>query len=388
MTASRSPLILAFALFLAGLGAAGQFAKVGVIFDYISNAYPGTSKPLLGLLVSVVGFPGLVFGSTAGILLARAPLKLVMIASLFIAAVLSLADALMPALPVFLGLRVIEGFSHLAIVVCGPVIIAETLEGKDRAFAMTLWSTFFAVCFAFMAWAGRPLVSAYGIPSLFIAHAIYMAAMALLMMVVLQSDVERENPPLNLGAIIQQHRDIYASPWVAAPALGFMFYTLMYVAILSLLPPMTGAWQGFIATAVPLVSIAASLSLGSYLIARHSAVLIVQCGFAFAALAALMMWLGWSVPAFMVGGTLLLSAAVGLVQSASFAAIAELNDTHEARSAATGAIAQLGNIGTTSGTPILAALITAYGINGLGAFALLLSLGGIAVHQWLKWRRG
>ena len=387
MTRAASPILLAFALFLAGLGAAGQFAKIGVIYDYISEAYSGSSGLLLGLLVSSVGLPGLIFGSTAGILLARAPLKLAMIVSLAVAAVLSLIDALMPSLPIFLGLRVIEGFSHLVIVVCAPVIIAETLEGKDRAFAMTLWSTFFAVCFALMAWAGRPLVAAYGIPSLFIAHAIYMAAMAVLMTVVLAPDKKQEKTPLNLGAIMRQHRDIYASPWIAAPALGFMFYTAMYVAILSLLPPLTGAWQSFIATAVPLVSIAASLSLGSYLIARYSAVLIVQGGFALATVAALLMWLGWSEPVFMVGGTLLLSAAVGLIQSASFAAIAELNDTHEARSAATGAIAQLGNVGTTSGTPILAALIAAYGINGLGVFTLTLSIGGIAVHQWLKWRR-
>ena len=90
----------------------------------------------------------------------------------------------------------------------------------------------------------------------------------------------------------------------------------------------------------------------------------------------------------MIGGSLLLSAAVGLVQSASFAAIAQLNTTHENRSRAAGAIAQLGNVGTTSGTPILAALIAAWGINGLAAFAFVLSLGGIAVHAWLKARRG
>lgn len=167
-----------------------------------------------------------------------------------------------------------------------------------------------------------------------------------------------------------------------------MFYTLMYVAILSLLPPMTGKYQTFIATAVPLVSIAASLTLGVFLISRYPAVSIVQGGFAVAAVAAIVMWLGWTVPAMMVGGSLLLSAAVGLVQSASFAAIAQLNTTHENRARAAGAIAQLGNVGTTSGTPILAALIAAYGINGLAVFAFLLSLGGIAVHAWLKARRG
>jgi MFS transporter, DHA1 family, inner membrane transport protein len=389
MKSTVSPKYLAFALWFAGLGAAGQFAKVGVIFDYVSATYLEASEPLLGLLVSGVGFPGLIFGSTAGILIARSGIKRIMVVALLVAALFSFADALLPSLYPFLGLRMLEGFSHLAIVVCGPVIIAEALEGKERAFAMTLWSTFFAVCFAFMAWAGRPLVAAYGIPSLFLAHGVYMLAMAAWMALILPKDEKRDVPPLSFGSVLRQHVGIYSSPRIAAPALGFMFYTLMYVAILALLPPMTGAWQGFIATAVPLVSIAASLSLGSYLIARHPAVLIVQGGFAIAALAALILWLGWWSNALVsISGALLLSAAVGLVQSASFAAIAELNDTHEARSAATGAIAQLGNVGTTSGTPILAALIAAYGINGLGAFTLILSLGGIAVHQWLKWRRG
>ncbi len=388
MTTSKSPLILAFALWFAGLGASGQFAKIGVIYDHISAFYAGTTGPLLGLLVSGVGFAGLIFGSTAGILLARVGTKRVMIIAFIAGSVISLIESLMPALPVFLGLRFIEGFSHLAIVVCGPVIIAETMPDRERAFAMTLWSTFFAVCFAFMAWAGRPLVAAYGIPSLLMAHAGYMALMAAVLAFLLPKDAPHPHAPLSFSALARQHVEIYASPWISAPALGFMFYTLMYVAILSLLPPMTGVYQTFIATAVPLVSIAASLTLGVFLISRYPAVPIVQGGFALAALAALVMWIGWNIPALMIGGSLLLSAAVGLVQSASFAAIAQLNNTHENRSRAAGAIAQLGNVGTTSGTPILAALIAAYGINGLAAFAFVLSLGGIAVHAWLKARRG
>jgi MFS transporter, DHA1 family, inner membrane transport protein len=387
MTPSKSPLLLALALWFAGLGAAGQFAKIGVIYDYVSAHYAGTSGPVHGLLVSGVGFAGLIFGSTAGILLARAGTKRVMIAALIAGAVISLIESLLPALPVFLGLRLIEGFAHLAIVVAGPVIIAETIPEKERAFAMTLWSTFFAVCFAFMAWSGRPLVAAYGIPSLMIAHAIYMVLMAMVLAFLLPKDVSYGHAPLSAGALLQQHIEIYASPWISAPALGFMFYTLMYVAVLTLLPPMTGQYQTFIATAVPLVSIASSLTLGVYLISRFPAVAIVQTGFVIAALAAFIMWACWSIAPLMIFGTLLLSAAVGLVQSASFAAIAQLNETHENRSRAAGAIAQLGNVGTTSGTPILAALIAAYDINGLAAFTFLLSLGGVAVHAWLRARR-
>ena len=388
MSRTKSPLLLAFALWFAGLGAAGQFAKVGVIFDVISQNYADASKPVLGLLVSGVGFAGLVFGSTAGILIARSGIKRIMVVALAAAALFSFADALLPSLYPFLGLRILEGFSHLAIVVCGPVIIAEAMEGSDRAFAMTLWSTFFAVCFALMAWAGRPLVAAYGIPSLFAAHGVYMLVMAVWMQISLPPDVPRHVPALSFSSVLRQHAQIYASPRAAAPALGFMFYTLMYVAILALLPPMTGAWQGFVGTAVPLTSIAASMTLGVWMINRYPAVLIVQIGFALSALAALLLGFGWNHAPVMLSGALLLAAAAGLVQSASFAAIAQLNDTQEARSAATGAIAQLGNVGTTSGTPILATLIAAYGVNGLGAFVFVLSLGGIAMHAWLKMRRG
>ncbi len=388
MNNRKSPLLLSLALFFAGLGAAGQFAKVGVIFDFVSAAYAGASVTWLGLLVSGVGLVGLVFGSTAGIILARMGARSVMILALVAGAVFSFCESLLLPLPLFLTLRFLEGFSHLAIVVCGPVIIAETLSGKDRDFGMTLWSTFFAVCFAFMAWAGRPLVEAYGIGALFVAHGIYMAVMALIMVALLPKDEAHSHAPLSLTDIVRQHGEIYASPRIAAPALGFMFYTMMYVAILSLLRPMMGAHQAFVGTAVPLVSIAASLTVGTLLIAHYPAVSIVQGGFAIAVLAVLILWFGWGDPPVAIGGALLLSAAVGLVQSASFAAIGQLNDAPQDQARAAGAIAQLGNVGTFSGTPVLAALIASFGINGLAGFAFLLSVGGIAMHGWLKVRRG
>jgi hypothetical protein len=75
------------------------------------------------------------------------------------------------------------------------------------------------------------------------------------------------------------------------------------------------------------------------------------------------------------------------VQGASFAAIPELNSTPDARAKAAGAVAQLGNVGTTLGTPILLALAAALGPVALTLFALPLCLGGIAMHGWLRARR-
>ena len=58
--------------------------------------------------------------------------------------------------------------------------------------------------------------------------------------------------------------------------------------------------------------------------------------------------------------------------------------------AGSGAVAQLGNLGTTTGTPILAVLIAAFGPAGVVGFAVPLCLGGILVHglQARRRRRG
>ncbi len=82
-----------------------------------------------------------------------------------------------------------------------------------------------------------------------------------------------------------------------------------------------------------------------------------------------------------------LAGALGLVQGASFAAIPALNPDPADRARAAGAIAQLGNVGSTTGTPVLAALIVAMGPAGVAVFALPMCAAGIAVHAWLAARR-
>jgi DHA1 family inner membrane transport protein len=44
--------------------------------------------------------------------------------------------------------RVLEGLSHLAIVVVGPTAIAGLAPGRGQGAAMTLWSSFFGVTYA------------------------------------------------------------------------------------------------------------------------------------------------------------------------------------------------------------------------------------------------
>ena len=188
--------------------------------------------------------------------------------------------------------------------------------------------------------------------------------------------------------LIRQHGQIYAAAHVAAPAMGFVFYTALYVAILTLLPPLLPEGQRALAAAgMPLFSIAVSLTLGVWALAHVSAVRLVVLGYGVGALAAVILGLVWGQGTLVLLAAFALAGAMGIVQGASFAAIPQLNHSAEDRARASGAVAQLGNLGTTTGTPVLALMIGAMGPAGVVAFALPLCLLGIVVHLVQGWRR-
>ena len=388
MKNAPSPVLIVLALWGAGLGAAGQFGKVSVVFDRFVIDYPEASPVTLGLTVSLVGFVGLILGVAAGILAQRLGYRRVLVAALALGAGLSAAEASLPPLALMLPLRLAEGFSHLAIVVAAPVLIAQASSPRHMGLSMSLWSSFLAVSFALTAWLGRPLAEAQGTGALFWVHAGYMAVFAGILWGLLPPDKADSTPRLTLSGVLSDHFVIYASPRMAAPALAFFSYTLVYVALLTLLPPLIGgAHQALIATAMPLVTIAASMTLGVWLMRRFSAVAVVQAGFVGAILAGGLIWglggQGWPI----VAAALTLAGALGLVQGASFAAVAQLNTEAPARARAAGAIAQMGNLGTTTGTPLLVLLLSGFGATGLLLFIAIPSLWGVAIHQILRHRR-
>jgi len=375
-------MLLVFLLWAAGLGAAAQFGKISILYDSLRATYGGNGEVALGLVVSIVGMVGLIFGTTAGLLVARVGPRRAILAALAAGAAMSALQSLMPAYPLMLASRIVEGASHLAIVVVGPTMIAALAPEHRRPLAMTLWSSFFGVTYAILALIG-PHATATG---LFLGHAAYMAALAAILFLTLPPDPRHSHPPL--GNLLAQHAEIYLSPRLAAPAMGFCCYTFLYVAILTLLPPETPqTHRALIAAGMPLVSIAVSLTLGVRLLGRMSAVRLVQLGYAAAIPGFLLLWLSWGQGAGMVAGGFLLSAALGIVQGASFASIPELNTSPEDRARAAGAVAQLGNLGTTTGTPVLAALLASAGPAGLAGAAVTLCLAGIAIHALQKARR-
>ncbi|GHG87024.1 MFS transporter [Pseudodonghicola xiamenensis] len=382
MTRPTSPWIAIVALYATGLGAAGQFAKMAVILPELGRAYPEAGT-LLGFLVSLLSLMGVLLGLVAGLLVARIGFRRTLIWALTAGCAISLAQTSLPPLPVMLALRVAEGATHLAIVVAAPTLIAQIAPDRIRPAALTLWGTFFGVAFAMVALVGVPLAERYGIGTLFAAHATWMAAMALLLLRLVAADtpIPPADQRLTLAGLLRRHISLYRSPFLAAPAWGWLFYTLTFVALLAVWPPLLPTRAATLtATLAPLTAIAVSMTLGMALLRRWPAVKVVMLGFALAFCLALTLPLapGSALPA------IALFACLGLVQGASFAAIPQLNDTAAARALANGALAQMGNLGNMIGTPLMLAVHEGTGKPGLSLIVALFYVAALFTHYGLS----
>lgn len=379
---SRWGLILA--VWAAGLGAAAQYGKISVIFARMGELYPQAGTAL-SFSVSLVGMLGILLGAVAGPYVAAFGYRRTLVWALAAGAAVSALQALHLPFGLFLATRVAEGLSHLGIVVAGPVLIAQLSSDRGRGLAMTLWSTFFAVAFTLLAWFGLPLVRAWGLLALFAAHAAVMAGLAVLLGLALRAVPVPPRAPLpRLAELPGLHLPIYRSPWIAAPAAGWLFYTCCFVAVLTVIPPyIADNARGLVLGMMPLASITVSMTLGVCLLRYVPGVRLAQLGFLACAAAALWLWAMPGAPLACIA----MAGAMGLVQGGSFAAVPQLNETAVARAQASGAMAQMGNLGNTIGTPLMVLSLSAAGFGGMMAALLVLFLSGAAVHMLLAARR-
>ena len=376
MSAQKTSLGLIFLLYAGGLGAAAQFAKIATIFPEIQALYPA-SVVTQGLIMSVIGFLGVIFGIFVGQIVSSLGYRKMLIAGMLLGAAMSFVQALLPPLPLFLASRMIEGLAHLAIVVAAPTLVTQVTAPSNRYLSMTLWSSFFGVGYAFCAALAPYALDLAGPPALFAGHGLYMLALAgLTFAAVPRLGLDRAPLPTFRG-VITRHIRVYSSPYQSPAALGWLFYTLTYLALLTVLPPLFPAEQRLaLATLLPIVSILSSFILAASLMRFLSAVTVAQIGFAAGIAAAL--WI--AMLGVSTGLAVAIFIAMGLLQSAGFALVPELNKDPKDQALAMGGIAQMGNLGTMSGTPILLFLISLTGTGAIPIFLVAIFTCGLATH--------
>lgn len=376
--------VAVFLLWFAGLGAAAQFAKIAVPFSDVQAAYADAGSEL-GWLLSLISLIGATLGVVAGTVVGRFGAKRVLLLGLGLGAAISFWQSGFPGFFAMLASRLVEGFSHLAVVVAAPTMIAQIAAARFRGPAMTLWSTFFGVSFAFVAWIGLPLAAPHGLGALFIGHGVFMLVIALLIAVFVPR-IGLGNPDRrsNHAGTLETHVRAYLSPWISAPGAGWLFYTLTFVSLLAILPGKVPAEHaGLTIGLMPIVSIASALLLVPILLKLTSSITIVLIGFALSAAVILLNLLVDQPAALAIG----VFATLGLVQGASFSAVPELNDHAEDQALAYGLLAQTGNVGNLLGTPLLLAIAALAGNAGLYWSVAILYGAGILTHLVLVKRR-
>jgi AAHS family 3-hydroxyphenylpropionic acid transporter len=374
-------------LWLCGVLAAMQFSKVSFAFQALQAAY-GATPMAMGWILSTVGMVGLVFGVTVGLLAPALGYRRLLLVGMGLGALLAAAQALLPPFPLMWLTRLLEGVSQLAVVVAAPTLIMQHSAPRHRAIAMGLWSTFVGVAFALMAAGGGWVLARFQVGGLMLAHAIGMAAMFGAVLYMVPRDGRTAHAWPALAELPRLHARIYSHWATALPGGCFFFYTVTAIALLTFLPQHAGADRPWLSVLLPLVSIAGTFSAGWLAQSVVAPARLVRGAFAGMALAGLAVGgciaVGWAI----APAALLLMYLTGLAGGSSFALIPTLSAVPAEQARATGAVAQLGNLGSTLGSPVFAYAIANWGGAGLVlpvlVFGLLggsLALVGTRRHQ-------
>jgi len=121
---ARTPFALVLVLWVGGLCAAAQFAKISLVFPELRALYPDAGATS-GFLVSILSFIGMLLGLFAGIIIARLGYRRLLLSTFLFGAALSAFKATLPSFGMMLASRLLEGASHLVIVVVSPTVIAQ-----------------------------------------------------------------------------------------------------------------------------------------------------------------------------------------------------------------------------------------------------------------------
>ena len=369
-----------FMLWFAGIYVAMQFAKFSASYDQLLTHYQASTS-IISIALSCVGIMGLIFGTVAGVLSGRIGHKKVLLTSLLIGSLLSWWQSFLPHIELLVVSRIIEGLSHLGVVVSAPTLIIALSEKRHQTMLMGLWGSFFGVAFALMGWLGNPLLEESGLSQLYQAHALLAVPIFIYLLLRLPSlkshsddSNSKANPAPSIHQFLTDLTRLYCSFRTLLPGLVFLFHTSMFVSLLTFIPRLSESesvrYQ--LSILLPLISIGGTFLAGliaQYWLSPHRLTLISYLGVALFSVLTFS-YIDHSVLFFSFANCLLLFS--GLVAGSAFAMIPFLLKSPDQQAQSNGAVAQLGNLGATIGPPLFAYALASY--DNLGMLILIISL--------------
>jgi MFS family permease len=232
----RTDWLAIFVIFLSGLVAAMQFAKVAPIMNTI-GAELGLDAVGAGLAVSIIGLVGILFAITVGAIVSAIGTGRGILIALFGGGLIAIAGGWSPGAFTFLASRFCEGFSHLLIVVCAPALMSAHAAQKDKPVALSIWGCFFGLGFA-IASAAAPLIVPYaGWRGFMMSHGAAMLIIGVMAKLVLarSGHIDQRTALPSLRAIVNTHVEVFRSGGPLLLSLTFCAYTILFLAALTFL---------------------------------------------------------------------------------------------------------------------------------------------------------
>jgi predicted MFS family arabinose efflux permease len=379
-------------LFATGLAGAMHFAKVAPVMGAIS-AELQLSLVGAGFAVSILGIVGVVFAIGAGALVSAIGLAFGLWIALFGGAILAFAGAIAPDGLSFLGSRLLEGFSHLLIVVCSPALMAAHATERDKPVVLALWGCFFGTGFAITSEAAPAIIEAYGWRGLLAAHGVVLLLVGAATLLAIQRSGYRDSTAAlpDARSLLASHVAVYRSGSPLRLALAFCTYTILFLAVLTflgkLLPERFGwseARAGSFIAMLSLLSLAATLTGG--VLSRKGVTLLrgLATAFGIVGVASVMVFglplAEWPT----LGALVAMFIGFGLMPGFVFSNVPSVAPTPALAALTYGAIAQFGNVGTFAGTPIFAVAYQSIGWPGIAGFVVIMCIAGMAIARTVE----
>ncbi|GAB1583711.1 MFS transporter [Phyllobacterium phragmitis] len=213
-----------------GIVASLQVGKAAIAAPML-QAGLGLDLGAVGWLAGIFALLGLLGGIPAGVVIAGAGDRRIMIVGLFAILLGASLGAVVPSYPLLLASRVVEGLGFLLVTVAGPAILQRVVAAPHRDIAFALWSCFMPAGIAIAMLAG-PLFADWR--TLWWCSA-GIAAVAMILISVLVPGVGASKV-ISWRGLGADALEILRERGPVLLAACFALYSLMFFALFSFLP--------------------------------------------------------------------------------------------------------------------------------------------------------
>ncbi len=350
----------------AGVCAALHVGKLPPAIPALQAAL-GLTLVQAGFLLSLVQLAGMSAGVAFGVLADGLGLRRSLLIGLAVLALASAAGGFAPGPLALMGLRALEGFGFLLVVLPAPGLVRQLVRPQRLARAMGLWGAYMPVATASALLVGPLLVHIWG----WRVWWWLLAALSLLMLGVVQRWVP--NPPqgprpATLLPWTQRLRHTLSAPGPWLLALCFACYSGQWLAVVGFLPTLYAqagvapALNGALTALVAGVNIVGNVGAGRLLQRGVAPDRLLLTGFVTMALTSVLGFADFGQPAVArYAGVLLFSAVGGLIPGTLFALVVRLAPGEHTLSSTVGWMQQWSAFGQFAGPPLVAWLASSVG---------------------------